>query len=273
MMNFVLSSFVWALKFLEMHTLEATQQALSGVLEIPPAEKQRIQNSIQFITDQCRRMRLTGAENRLGRIATAFRQGTNYAGLAQELKVLREAIDDDIQYERFYHYPKEAGNLLLRYTVDWAATLAAYPSKDMDLEIKSAVDCMALTQPTAAIFHFMRIAEFGLRALARDQRVKLPKYAIEWATWQELIREIENQVKKINAKPRSAKKDAALEFYNGALAGFSGFKDMYRNSVMHIRKAYELPDAEMAMRQVRDFMNRLSAKIGEQTKHPIKWGV
>jgi hypothetical protein len=40
---------------------------------------------------------------------------------------------------------------------------------------------------------------------------------------------------------------------------------------MHVRKEYKSHEAETAMRKVRDFMNELSAKIGEATKGALKW--
>jgi hypothetical protein len=273
MMNFVLSSFIGALKLLDQEIALSGVRSGNGIvpIELDAADKDRATNILKFVTDTCRRMSLQGAENRLERITVLMRTGTNYAALHTALKVLRESIEDDVKYERFYHYPKEAGNLSLRTDADWNKTLLAFPSKDMYFEIHSGMDCMALQHPTSAIFHFMRVAEFGLRALAKERRVKLPKHPIEWATWQDLIREIDNQVKKFANTARGSKKDDALGFYSGAIAHFTGFKDQYRNSVMHVRKAYLQADAEMAMRQVRDFMNGLSEKIGEQTKGPIKW--
>lgn len=273
MMNFILKAFLWAYRIIDQEIQVTTARALSGVLEIGDEDRTRILENLKFVAEQCRRLRLTGADNRLERITLAFRRGTNYAELAQELKVLKESMDDDIQYERFYHYPKEAGNLFLRYQADWEPTLRSFPSADVKFEIESGMQCYALGQPTAAIFHFMRVAEHGLRALARERRVQLGrKKPIEWATWNELILKVEKAAKTIAQKRRAGpKKDAALNFYSGAIANFNGFKDQYRNSTMHVRKEYKSSEAEAAMRKVRDFMNELSAKIGEATKGSLRW--
>jgi hypothetical protein len=40
--------------------------------------------------------------------------------------------------------------------------------------------------------------------------------------------------------------------------------------VSHVRKTYEVEDAAKAMRQVRDFMNEISKKVGENTTGSIK---
>jgi hypothetical protein len=42
-------------------------------------------------------------------------------------------------------------------------------------DVTDAGNALAVELPNAAVFHLMRVAEVGLRALARDRRVKLPK--------------------------------------------------------------------------------------------------
>jgi hypothetical protein len=122
----------------------------------------------------------------------------------------------------------------------------------------------------------MRVAELGLRALARERQVSLPRgRPVEWGTWQDILNEIDKGIngntgiaKTVRSGPR---KDAALEFYNGAMGHFLAFKDQYRNLVMHVREQYDSPRAESAMLHVREFMNGLSVRLTERTKSPIRW--
>jgi uncharacterized protein YerC len=277
MINFVLTRFVAVLKFIdqEIAICRYKKSQLRPVINPDFEEdKKRILNNLQFVRTICTEMALTSANDRLDRIGVLFRSGAaTYQSIETEMVVLRQSIEDDLKCERFYHYPKAVAEVPIRAAADWAATLEAFPSGEVKFEIESGVDCYALGHSTAAIFHLMRVAEFGLRALARERRVRLGKNKpIEWGTWNDLIVKIDAQVKKIAQKMRAGqKKDAALDFYSGALAHFSGFKDQYRNSVMHVRREYKGWEAEMAMRQVRDFMNKLSTKIGESTKGPLKW--
>jgi hypothetical protein len=78
---------------------------------------------------------------------------------------------------------------------------------------------------------------------------------------------IDDKVETAKQSSRGPKKAAELDFYSGALHHFAGFKDMYRDSVMHVRREYEDWEGEMAMRHVRDFMNKLSTKM--QTKKSV----
>ena len=80
------------------------------------------------------------------------------------------------------------------------------------------------------------------------------------------------EIEKIAKRKAGPSRDAALEFYRGALGEFEAFKDTYRNNVMHVRKAYDEPQALSVMNHVREFMIRLAAKIDENPK-AIRWGL
>src|SRR5205085_247391 len=106
--------------------------------------------------------------------------------------------------------------------------------------------------------HSMRIAEHGLRALAYERRVKLPRNKqVEWGTWQELIKALDDEIKLIGLKAKAGQaKDAALAFYSGARADLNAFKDEYRNQVSHVRAAYDELQALRALNNVNSFMER-----------------
>jgi hypothetical protein len=64
-----------------------------------------------------------------------------------------------------------------------------------------------------------------------------------------------------------------LGFFRGALNEFGGFKDEYRNNVMHSRTMYELADAERVYRRVSDFMTKLASSIDESGRSRLRWGL
>ena len=118
----------------------------------------------------------------------------------------------------------------------------------------------------------MRVAEIGMRALARERQVSFPRHPLEWAEWEKLIDQIESKARDATAgMPRGPERDAARAFYTSAVAQLRAFKET-RNRIMHMRGNFDELDAQRAINQVRDFMNGLSAKIGEKTHRPIrKW--
>ena len=161
--------------------------------------------------------------------------------------------------------------MVLQVKVEWQKSITAFP--ECEEEILSAIDCYALGQPTASVFHSMRVAEHGLRAIAKERRIKLPKNKpIEWGNWQELLLKLDDEIKVIGKKKAGKAKDAALEFYSGARAELNGFKDEYRNLIAHVRAKYDELQALRALRNVHAFMERIAAKI-DHRHYRIRWGL
>jgi hypothetical protein len=147
----------------------------------------------------------------------------------------------------------------------------AFPSVSKD--IRNAGYCLATECHTAAVFHLMRVAERGLRALARDRRVALPKKGspIELATWEEIIRELEKSEEAIRSYPKTLAREAQYEFYHGAMMQFRRFKNVFRNRAMHSRDDFGRTQAVAVFENVRDFMATLSTRISERDRTPLVW--
>jgi hypothetical protein len=197
--------------------------------------------------------------------------GHEWSELNTRSRAARDAIETELKNLYYYQYPKRKGEKLVAWKNDWKATIFAFPA--VQREIFDATDCYALGHYTASVFHSMRIAEQGLRSLAKERRIKLAKNKpVEWATWQDIIKAIDDEIKIVGSKRGGAAKDAALEFYSGARADLNGFKDEYRNLVMHVRAIYDEDQALRALTNVNAFMERLAAKIDH--KHwRIRWGL
>ena len=137
---------------------------------------------------------------------------------------------------------------------------SAFPSAQP--EIKDAGNCLAADLYTAAVFHLMRAAEHGLRALARHLRVKM-SVQLEYACWEEVIRAIDKKLVVLRTKSRGKKKSEALEFYRLTLSECEMMKDVWRNPVAHARRRYNEVEAISVCSRVRDFMQRLSERVKE----------
>jgi hypothetical protein len=272
MINFVLLDFSVAYRALDQEIAFAAANAQS-LRPLTDDDLNRITGNLQWISDVSHRLALSHSNARLSRTLGAIRKfkifPITYKEINDQLIILKEAIDDDIRIVHFFHHPPEKAELLLRFEIEWRPTISAFRStRD---EIIDAIDCYAMGHGTASVFHMMRVAELGLRALARERGVTFSKKPLEWANWQEILEQTE-------AKTRAATKgmapgpakDAAAAFYSGAIGQMHAFKDTYRNVTMHVRKRYDELDALRAINQVRDFMNGLSSKIDEKTSRPIK---
>ena len=178
--------------------------------------------------------------------------------LVDRATALRDAIEIELTDYLFYQYPKDKGLKLQELELEWMHAANAFP--EIKYDVASATDCYALGHGTASVFHSMRIVERGLRALANQRKIVLPKdKLIEWATWQDIIKALEKEYKYIGENQTAgAEKDNLLAFYSGALVELNSFKDEYRNLVMHVRKNYDDLQALRVLNNVRSFMERLA---------------
>ncbi|VIO70283.1 hypothetical protein [Bradyrhizobium ivorense] len=194
-----------------------------------------------------------------------------WSELNTRARAVRDAVETELRGLFYYQYPKRKGEKLLAWKDDWKTSRVAFPAIERD--VFDATDCYALGHNTASVFHSMRVAEHGLRSLAKERRIRLAKKRpLEWGTWQDIIKALDDEIKIVGSKKAGAAKDAALEFYSGARADLNGFKDEYRNLVMHVRATYDEHQALRALTNVNAFMERLAARIDDKHQR-IRWGL
>jgi hypothetical protein len=272
MMNFSLHGFVWALRLLSQEIYTATQRNAQD--HISNEDKIRIESNIRFVAEQCDRLSLSNTHNRQERVYLALRRliPCTYAQIMLGLNTLHEAIEDDIITEYFYHYPRNKALLLIANS-EWIQIFKAFPSAKS--EIEEGIDCYAMEHNTACVFHMMRAAEVGLRAIARERRVKTvrSKTPVEWGTWNDVLRAVEQQLGRIRNATAGPKKDAALAFYNGAMSDLRALQDLYRDRTMHLRESYDEGQAQSAMHRVRSLLDNLASRLNEATIRQIRWGI
>ena len=183
---------------------------------------------------------------------------------------LTDLMHDTFGKERFVFVPSDRQRFFEQDNLFRFPRRTRHPFTSVRADIRSAGTCLALDLNTAAVYHAMRVAEIGLRALARHPRVRITnskgkKQPVEWEEWQTVLREIESAIEQKYPQSGATKKTKAAnrEFYRGLLAELQGFKDMYRNHVMHVRKDYTFPVAHEAVTNVGAFMRRLSTRVRE----------
>jgi len=144
--------------------------------------------------------------------------------------------------------------------------LAAFPSAENDIE--NAAHCLAMDLNTAAVFHLIRVAEFGMRALARHLKIKVKRNTIDSAGWTEIIQDIKDVTavrwgKRPKGKKARQTATAFLKFCEVATDELNVFKEVWRNNVMHAGLPYNEHDAHGVYIHVRDFMQRLATQVSE----------
>jgi CYTH domain-containing protein len=194
----------------------------------------------------------------------------NVSHVQSEASHLRESLLREAFFRKFVLIESNKASYVDNEKLLGEAVYEAFSSARFD--IKEAGNCFAVECWTAAVFHLMRVAEHGLRALARDRRIRLPKKAeITLATWEDLIRQLEDAESAIQKYPKTLAREAQLRFYHGVMMELRALKNKFRNPAMHTRGAYDVHDASSALGHVSKLMQTLSRRISEKKRTPVVW--
>jgi hypothetical protein len=269
MINFNLQPLMdaWLLIRREYSLASKEDKADPGEAKPSVSDQERLKQNLQIIWEPLAALQM--ADDRLGAIAALIRRCGPYAELAHELKALSSDVMRAAQHERFYHYPRDKGLLVIRIPEDWEAALKAFPSAEKD--VKAAVDCYALGHNNASIHHSMMILEFGLPAIAKRLKVRLNKNKATWTPIIENIRDAIDVRRKALAfspsgqKPPSsaaaARERAFLEACEESAIEFRYFTNVWRNHISHGRGNYDENDAKKVLDHVRTFMELIATKL------------
>lgn len=273
MMNFSVCAFYLAIQTLEQELAAATVGTFKAPDEagfparISVEDQTRVLRNMEVIAAPLTQMGI--AEGRLGDIFQMGRRGGTYDRLAHELAALKSDIRHATEFERFYHYPRDKGTLVLRVPSDWAECLKAFPSTKED--VRAGVDCYAMGHPNASIHHMMMVLERGLPAFAKRLRVRMKP---DRSTWGSVIRDIRQEIDRrrtlLENPPRGTKpptpKTAVktrvfLDQCEEAAMQLRYFTNVWRNHVAHGHVPYDENDAKKVIEHVRLFMETLASKL------------
>jgi hypothetical protein len=126
-------------------------------------------------------------------------------------------------------------------------------------DIKEAGNCLAADLNTAAACILMRLAEVGLRELARELGVEI-KHDLEFADWEEIIKGIRAKLTLLEGDFRDAARQNKLTFYHAMLDDVKRFK-ILRHETMHARCGFDADRAKVIFNEVKTFLTRLAAKV------------
>jgi hypothetical protein len=287
MINFGLGSFLQGLSFLN-HELGLAQ--LSDPDQTPnPAQHNNIKNNIEFVMrETCAKLLLEETSHTCVILEDMFRKYSwtpyTYRKLADTLTRLREDIKRGAGPECFYYYPREMAKLASPPAIEsnWKSVLASFPSSRR--EIETGIDCYAMGDAPGCVFHMLRIAELGLRAMARDLGISTVRgnKPIEYAMWGEVIGAIRTAIddlrtakgnKKTMTVENRENREAAVAFYSAILGDMQALLALYRDRTMHFRDKYDNGQAFSAMTRVKEMMMVMAGRLTEANPCKINWGL
>ena len=184
--------------------------------------------------------------------------------LARDYRRVRGGIMQELERFKFVYLPTPNSEFFERSDLLGVPSHERFPEVEQDA--REAGNCLAFGLYTACVFHLMRIAEFGLRSLAKRVKVKpmhkKMQMPVEEAEWHQIITAVKGKLTTIQATPRGTKRRRSkLEGWSDAADHCTFMKDLWRNNVSHNRKPYTEAEALAALRRVRDFMDFLAKNI------------
>jgi hypothetical protein len=193
--------------------------------------------------------------------------GCSIESARDSLSRLIKGIEGDVSERLFLFIPADRASYFNNPdAVLGKGIVAAFPEAVQDM--RDAGNCYALDLPTAAVFHAMRVAEHGLKKIARILRVKLRDkgqyFSVEYGDWNKIIVGIRGKVDAARRLPAGAKRENRLRVYSEVADHCEYMKDTWRNSICHARKDFNLPGALEALQQVRGFMQIAAKGINAQ---------
>ena len=195
------------------------------------------------------------------------------SSVGTELRNIVETVAHEASKKRFLYVSSDRVKCLDNSALFGMLVMESFPSAVED--IREAGNCLAAECNTAAVFHLMRVVEWGLRALCADLGMKNVKQKIKksghtlyapiaYADWEKLLDGLQGHVdEKIGRMKRGEKKQELQQFYYPALQDIRGIKDAWRNHVMHTRDEYTREDAWAIMTHVQRLMCSLAKRVAE----------
>jgi hypothetical protein len=234
--------------------------------ELDKQAKEMGKQHLGVILGICEKLGLRDAQSTAQRALEWFRVASNASPEAARIHLqhVQDALVEQLDDIRFFGLAKDRVDYYANVALFGEKTVETFPSAKSDMT--EALRCLALEVNTASVFHLMRVAEIGLRALAKDRRVSVAKAPIELATWEQIIRELEESEEKIHNYPKTLAREEQYQFYHGALMEIRRFKNVWRNNIMHARDEYDRNQALSIFNHVRDFMSILASRISERSK-------
>jgi hypothetical protein len=192
------------------------------------------------------------------------------AVLHVQLVAIIEGIQTNLESRKFMFVPADQAAYWSNIELFGDDFIFGFPRPAMH-EMVEAGNCFAAGRWTATVFHCMRVAEYGLRKLAKNLRVTISSKGkncpIEYGDWDTVITAIRNKIKETRNLARGPKKEQGLKFYSSAVDHCEYMKDIWRNEISHTRRRYSKSESLAVINRVKEFVQPL-AKTG--AKRAIK---
>jgi len=211
-------------------------------------------NTIKDVRKACTLSDLDDLMPELSRIERSASGPVTIDDFRRDVTHLLRRIFDELGNESYLHLDRRDVEFYENKRAFGDAVIDKFPMATEDIE--AAGNCISLQQPTACVFHLMRVLEVGVQALARKLKIKLdPKEE----TWRQVLLHLNKAIKAAPCKTASQRAKRAR--YSAAAAQLGGVRMAWRNDVMQPKQTYTREQAREVFDATRLFMTHLASLV------------
>jgi hypothetical protein len=260
------------------HRLELMQESPNHYEgdRVPKEILKETHNALQMAIVACGQDDFVEAVRAAKRAAFALdRYNPDFSLGMSELRHTANAMRDELEKRTFITVEPRFTDFIDNDCLMGTEVLLSF--KDAAPDIVDAGNCIAADCGTAAVFHLMRVVEWGLRALCidlglirakrRHKSGKVQYVSISFTDWETMLNQLHGKVEqRIEKLKRGPLKQKQQELYFPILQEIKAIRDAWRNHVMHTRAQYSVDDAVIVLGHV----GRIMASLASNIKEPVK---
>jgi hypothetical protein len=248
---------------------EAIRTSSGGGVLVPAVLRDQAYEVIGTIRSFCEHHGFADARDEINLAVLKLGSDVDASTLRGKLERVKDSVLTASQNHKFLRVESERSAYIDDPRLLGDVVADTFPNAVPD--IIEAGNCLAVELHTAAVFHLMRVSEYGLRSLAKAAGAELKDKGehqpIEYAEQNKIIDAIKKKLSEAHPFPHGPKRSEQLVFYSEAAERFLYLKEL-RNEVSHPRKTYNSGEALGVLERVRGFMCLLARGLKEHDENP-----
>lgn len=163
------------------------------MLPIDDKLRDKAMRTLESLANDCKTLALNTSAEMVARMRSTLERDAhrdNVQWLLDQMKTVRDLMSTEMKWRVYAYIPAEKAKYFTsgKPQLFGEEVYKAFP--DARNDIHEAGCCMALTRPTAAVFHLMRVLECGLAALGKAFSISLVH-----TNWGNAIEQIESKIR------------------------------------------------------------------------------
>lgn len=229
--------------------------------EVSSQDRKNAPKILLELKSLCRELGAPVTELALADLISALRRRkpVTYKKFSENLTVIGDTLRRELSLVHLFILEKSAQDYFEPSSPLFGKDFAIkFPSAVYELD--EAAKCIALSRPTASVFHLMRIMEIALYAVSKCLHIPDPVKPGN-RNWGSMLQQIKAGVDARKLHGWSAPTDQA--FFEGCYASIDAIRVSWRNATMHVENKYDLEEAGHIFTAVRGFMKMLISRCDE----------